>query len=57
MKIVEVPIPTHYGDEICYVNGTQYAYNIIVASIHSRLQSLGIFYKENMTSNTDPITN
>ena len=45
MKIVEVPIPTHYGDEICYVNGTQYAYNIIVASIHSRLQSLGIFYK------------
>lgn len=45
MKILEVPIPTHYGDEICYVNGTQYAYNIIKASIHSRLQQMGIFYK------------
>lgn len=45
MKILEVPIPTHYGDEICYVNGTKYAYNIIKASIHSRLQQWGIFYK------------
>lgn len=45
MKILEVPIPTHYGDEICYVNGTKYAYNIIKASMHSRLQMMGIFYK------------
>ncbi|MBK7372241.1 MAG: glycosyltransferase [Saprospiraceae bacterium] len=45
MKIHEVPIPTHYGDEICYVNGMEYAYNIIKASIHSRLQQMGIFYK------------
>ncbi|MBK8279683.1 MAG: glycosyltransferase [Saprospiraceae bacterium] len=45
MKIEEVPIPTHYGDEVCYVNGTQYAYNIIKASVHSRLQRLGIYYK------------
>ena len=45
MSILEVPIPTHYGDEICYVNGFQYAYNIIKASIHSRLQRWGIFYK------------
>ncbi len=45
MKIHEVPIPTHYGDEICYVNGVEYAYNIIKASIHSRLQLMGIYYK------------
>lgn len=45
MKIVEVPIPTHYGDEVCYVNGTKYAYNIIKASIHSQLQQFGIYYK------------
>lgn len=45
MKIHEVPIPTHYGDEICYVNGTKYAYNIIKASIHSRMQQMGIYYK------------
>jgi glycosyltransferase involved in cell wall biosynthesis len=45
MKIEEVPIPTHYGDEICYVNGPIYAYNILKASIHSRLQRWGIYYK------------
>ena len=25
MRIVEVPIPTYYGDEICHVNGIPYA--------------------------------
>lgn len=43
-KIVEVPIPTHYGDEICYVNGFKYAYNILKASVQSRLQRYGIYY-------------
>ena len=28
-RIVEVPIPTYYGDEISYVNGMQYAYDIV----------------------------
>ncbi|MCX6160501.1 MAG: bifunctional glycosyltransferase/class I SAM-dependent methyltransferase [Ignavibacteriae bacterium] len=28
LKIIEVPIPTYYGDEICYVNGMKYARNI-----------------------------
>lgn len=28
LKIVEIPIPTYYGDEICYVNGMKYARNI-----------------------------
>jgi glycosyltransferase involved in cell wall biosynthesis len=27
-RIVEVPIPTYYGDEICYVNGIQYARDV-----------------------------
>jgi 2-polyprenyl-3-methyl-5-hydroxy-6-metoxy-1,4-benzoquinol methylase len=27
-KIKEVPIPTYYGDEICYVNGMKYAWNV-----------------------------
>lgn len=30
-RIVEVPIPTFYGDEICYVNGLHYAKNIVRA--------------------------
>ena len=24
-RILEIPIPTFYGDEICYVNGLKYA--------------------------------
>jgi len=27
-RIVEVPIPTYYGDEICYVNGMRYAKDV-----------------------------
>src|SRR3954454_794024 len=30
-RIVEVPIPTFYGDEICYVNGIKYAKAIVRA--------------------------
>jgi len=29
--IKEVPIPTFYGDELCYVNGTKYAWNVFKA--------------------------
>ena len=28
-RIVEVPIPTYYGDEICYVNGLPYAFQVV----------------------------
>jgi 2-polyprenyl-3-methyl-5-hydroxy-6-metoxy-1,4-benzoquinol methylase len=30
-RIVEVPIPTYYGTEICYVNGLKYARNVVRA--------------------------
>ena len=30
-KIQEVPIPTYYGDEICYVNGMKYAMDVAKA--------------------------
>jgi 2-polyprenyl-3-methyl-5-hydroxy-6-metoxy-1,4-benzoquinol methylase len=33
-RIREVPIPTYYGREICYVNGNKYALNVIKAVIH-----------------------
>ncbi len=44
-KIVEKPIPTFYGDEICHVNGLGYAVKIITSCILYRLQSWGIFYQ------------
>jgi glycosyltransferase involved in cell wall biosynthesis len=33
MRIVERPIPTYYGDEICHVNGIPYAMNCLIESL------------------------
>ena len=44
LRIVELPIPTFYGDEICYVNGLRYAWNIFKATIRARLCGLYLFY-------------
>jgi 2-polyprenyl-3-methyl-5-hydroxy-6-metoxy-1,4-benzoquinol methylase len=30
-KILEVPIPTYYGDEICYVDGLRYAQDVFLS--------------------------
>ena len=42
--IVEKPIPTYYGDEICYVNGMQYAGNVMKASLQAKFQKANLFY-------------
>lgn len=44
-RIVELPIPTFYGDEICHVNGPLYAAKIVFSCILYRMQHLGIFYQ------------
>ena len=44
-RIKEIPIPTFYGDEICHVNGIKYGWNVIVASIQSKLHKMNIFFK------------
>ena len=36
MKIVEVPIPTYYGDEICHVEGIPYAFNCVGTVMRAR---------------------
>lgn len=43
-RIVEVPIPTFYGDEISRVVGLRYAKDIMLATVWSRLHRLGILY-------------
>jgi 2-polyprenyl-3-methyl-5-hydroxy-6-metoxy-1,4-benzoquinol methylase len=40
-RIVEVPIPTYYGDEICYVDGLKYARDVTGDVIRYRLSKLG----------------
>src|SRR5579863_7110372 len=44
LPIKELPIPTYYGDEICYVNGMKYAFNVVAAALKARLQETGLFY-------------
>ena len=44
LKIVEVPIPTFYGDEICHVNGMEYAWKCLKTAIKFRLMKFEIFY-------------
>jgi glycosyltransferase involved in cell wall biosynthesis len=55
-RIKEVPIPTHYGDEVCHVNGLRYALNVVRATVVSRVQDLGILYerKYDVTRGGDP---
>lgn len=43
-RIVEVSIPTYYGDEICRVNGMLYAKNVMSATLLSLLHRLSILY-------------
>ena len=41
-KISELNIPTHYGDEICRVNGVKYARDVIFATTKYKLHRMGM---------------
>lgn len=41
-KIVEIPIPTYYGKEICYVNGLKYAFNVFKSVLNYKLFTLSL---------------
>ncbi|MFG3494463.1 methyltransferase domain-containing protein [Streptomyces sp. NPDC047928] len=41
MRIRELPIPTYYGDEICYVNGMRYAKDVVKDVLAYRLAKKG----------------
>lgn len=44
-RILEVPIPTYYGDEICHVNGLRYAFDVVRTTLVARLQELSLLYQ------------
>lgn len=46
-RILEIPIPTHYGDEISRVNGFRYALDVVNASTVARLMNYGLVYRRN----------
>lgn len=45
LRIVEVPIPTYYGDEICGVNGLKYARDVVNSVIDYELHELGLSHR------------
>lgn len=40
-RISEIAIPTHYGDEVCYVDGMSYAKDVVVDVTRMRLARMG----------------
>jgi 2-polyprenyl-3-methyl-5-hydroxy-6-metoxy-1,4-benzoquinol methylase len=41
-KVAEIDIPTHYGDEICRVNGFRYAADVVKATLRFRMHQMGM---------------
>jgi len=41
-RILEISIPTYYGEEISYVNGTKYAFQILLSTILAKLHKMKI---------------
>lgn len=52
-RIVELPIPTFYGDEICYVNGMKYARQCAADVLRYRAHKMGLGSGE-LAFNTAP---
>jgi glycosyltransferase involved in cell wall biosynthesis len=44
-RIVELPIPTYYGNEICRVNGMKYAKDVIGATLRNVAHRSGLLYQ------------
>lgn len=45
LRIVEKPIPTYYGDEICHVNGMKYAKDVVKSVVQFELHELGVQHR------------
>jgi hypothetical protein len=41
-RILEISIPTYYGDEISYVNGIKYAFQILLSTVLTKLHKIKI---------------
>ncbi len=44
MRIIEIPIPTFYGDEICHVNGVKYAWDIFRTMLRAKCHEKNLLY-------------
>ena len=44
VPIVELPIPTYYGEEICYVNGLRYAWDVFRTMLRAKFHQRCLLY-------------
>ena len=44
LRILELPIPTYYGDEICYVNGFKYAWDVCRAMLRAKCHARNLLF-------------
>jgi glycosyltransferase involved in cell wall biosynthesis len=51
-RILELPIPTYYGDEISRVNGFKYAKDVTLATVRNVLHRAGLLYQRRF----DPVS-
>lgn len=56
-RIVEKPIPTYYGDEICHVDGLRYALDVVRSTAAAKLQSVNLVYRRNFDVRRDSLDN
>lgn len=44
LRVLELSIPTYYGEEICYVNGMQYAWDVFRTMLRARFHDRNLLY-------------
>jgi glycosyltransferase involved in cell wall biosynthesis len=44
LRILEIPIPTYYGDEICYVNGLKYAWDVTRTMLRAKFHAHNLLF-------------
>jgi glycosyltransferase involved in cell wall biosynthesis len=57
LRILELPIPTYYGTEICRVNGLRYAKDVIQATLRSVAHNFGILHEPHLDPAGDGANN
>ncbi len=48
LRVLELPIPTYYGDEISRVNGIAYAANVVLVTLKNWLHRSGLLYQRRL---------
>lgn len=43
VEVVELDIPTHYGDEVCHVDGLRYAKDVVLTTLQWKMHQKGMF--------------